>query len=210
MAEPRPIADGGRNLYDEAWLDPTEAAALYATLRDEVPWEQRSIRIAGRVVQEPRLTAWFGDPGAAYTYSGMTLSPLPWTPALSALRGRVEIASGVPLNSVLLNWYRSGSDSMGWHADAEDELGPDPVIASVSLGATRRFVLKYVGRAIGVENIELDLTGGSLLVMAGTTQRYWRHAVPKRRGDAGSRINLTFRRILIGDPDKGSWSRAAF
>ena len=143
---------------------------------------------------QPRLVAWFGDPGAAYTYSGLQLVPEPWSERLGSLRARTEGAAGHPFNSVLCNLYRDGNDSMGLHADAEPELGPNPVIASVSLGATRRFVLRHA-KDRG-ERLDLDLAGGSLLVMSGTTQHFWRHGVPKQKKITDSRINLTFRRIL--------------
>jgi alkylated DNA repair dioxygenase AlkB len=189
------LADGGELVLFDPWLPPDEAACLFAEIRDTLPWRAETVTIAGRRILQPRLTAWIGDPGAAYAYSGLSLSPEPWTPALAALRARVEEAAGAPFNSVLANCYRSGDDSMGMHADKEKELGKDPVIASVSLGAARRFVMAYAGKQKGVGKVEIPLGGGSLLVMRGTTQHFWRHGVPKEPG-AGPRINLTFRRIL--------------
>jgi alkylated DNA repair dioxygenase AlkB len=188
------LADGGVVVLHEAWLDAREAGALFAALRDEVGWRQERIRIHGREHLQPRLVAWFGDADASYTYSGLTLSPEPWPERLGSLRGRVESEAGVPFNSVLCNLYRHGQDSMGFHADAEPELGKNPVIASVSLGATRRFAMRHAKDVR--ERLDLDLPGGSLLVMAGTTQHFWRHGVPKQRSIAETRINLTFRRIL--------------
>lgn len=146
----------------------------------------------GRTVPAPRLEAWYGDPGAAYTYSGLAHEPLPWTAELQDLRERVESATATTFNSVLANLYRSGADSNGWHADDEPELGEQPVIASLSLGATRRFLLRH--RASG-ERVELMLEAGSLLVMRGATQQCWQHCVPKQRTVQAPRINLTFRRV---------------
>ena len=191
------LAEGGLVELHDPWLSEAEAAALFEELRESVPFRQETIRLFGREHLQPRLTAWFGDPEAVYTYSGLTLTPEPWAPPLAALRARVEAACGQPFNSVLLNYYRGGDDAMGFHADAERELGKDPVIASVSLGAPRRFVLKYTGRQKGVPTLELDLGRGSLLVMAGSTQHHYRHGVPRQRG-AGARINMTFRRIVGG------------
>jgi len=144
----------------------------------------------GRRVAFPRLTAWYGDPGAAYTYSGVRNEPLPWTPLLGELRDLVAAAAGAPFNSVLLNRYRDGSDSMGWHADDERELAP--VIASLSVGAVRTFELRHRGDR---ERIALPLASGSLIVMAGDTQRHWQHRVPKDVRAPGERINLTFRLV---------------
>jgi alkylated DNA repair dioxygenase AlkB len=143
---------------------------------------------------QPRLVAWFGDPEASYTYSGLKLVPEPWPARLASLRARVEEQAGAAFNSVLCNLYRDGADSMGLHSDDERELGQNPIIASVSLGETRRFVMRHKKKA--AERLDLDLPGGSLLVMAGTTQHHWRHGVPKQRAIEGARINLTFRRIF--------------
>ncbi len=125
------------------WLDPADCAVLMAALLGEVPWEVHRIRMFGRQVASPRLSCWIGDADAAYRYSGSRFEPRPWLPALSALRGRLQEELGVPFNSVLANRYRSGADAMGWHSDDEPELGPQPVIASISLGATRRFALRH-------------------------------------------------------------------
>ncbi len=189
------LALGGTLVFEPAWLDVAEADALFATLRREVPWTQGAIALFGREILEPRLTAWFGD--ADYTYSGRTVAAAPWSDPLASLRRRVEAAAAAPFNAVLLNLYRDGRDSMGMHSDDEPELGPRPVIASVSLGAPRRFVLAPKGRGDRRRsaNVELDLGHGSLLVMGGECQHRYRHGVPKTRV-AGERINLTFRRIV--------------
>lgn len=188
---PLPQADVS---FDPAFLSPAEATALLQELTDTVAWQQQPIMLFGKSVLQPRLTAWYGDPAAAYAYSGLRLEPLPWMPALLALRQRVEAATGSRFNSVLLNLYRDGQDSMGWHADDEPELGPVPVIASVSLGATRRFRLRpQPRRGLSHAPVALDLPSGSLLLMQGTTQHYWQHAVPKTARPLGPRLNLTFR-----------------
>jgi alkylated DNA repair dioxygenase AlkB len=173
------------------------ADALLEELMTEAAWEQRSIRIFGQEMPQPRLTAWYGDPAAHYTYSGLTWEPLPWTPSLLALRQRIEAASETPFNSVLLNLYRNGRDSMGWHADDEPELGPAPIIASLSLGATRRFRLRPHLARFQTQPIPspfgLDLPHGSLLLMRAPTQEHWQHALPKTTRLIGPRLNLTFR-----------------
>ena len=182
--------------HDPSWVDVPMADAWLAALLGAVPWRQESVRLFGREIPSPRLTAWYGDPGCVYTYSGLTLEPLPWTPLLASIRERVEAGAGQRFNSVLLNRYRDGSDSMGWHADDERELGPEPTIASVSLGARRTFQLKHKTRK-EQRRLDVDLEHGSLLVMRPPTQAHWLHGVPKRRGaDApGERVNLTFRHI---------------
>jgi alkylated DNA repair dioxygenase AlkB len=188
------LADGGAIELHEGWLAPGAAAELFVTLRDEIAWRQERIRVRGREYMQPRLVAWFSDPGATYTYSGLTLAPRPWPAPLAHVRAEVLRSLGIDFNSVLCNFYRNGSDSMGLHADAEPELGKDPVIASVSLGETRRFVMRHTKDPR--QRLDLDLVGGSLLVMRGTTQHFFRHGVPKQQRIAGERINLTFRRIL--------------
>jgi alkylated DNA repair dioxygenase AlkB len=176
------------------FLAPSDADVALRDLLEEVPWTQGHVRIAGKTYAEPRLTAWMGDPGARYTYTGRPLEPLPWSPRVAELRARVESCCGASVNSVLLNKYRDGRDSMGLHADDEPELGPDPIVLSLSLGATRRFVLKP--RAGDADAFEIDLTHGSLLAMEGTTQRFYKHALPKRTAAVGVRVNLTFRKIV--------------
>ncbi|HZF54610.1 MAG TPA: alpha-ketoglutarate-dependent dioxygenase AlkB [Polyangiaceae bacterium] len=187
------LEDGGLLLYYESWLSPAEARDVFEELRRETPWKSESIRIAGKLIPVPRLTAWFGDPEAVYTYSGVRNEPSPWTPRLADLRERASAAASASLNSVLLNYYRNGRDSMGWHADDERELGRNPVIASLSLGAPRRFLLRHEKKR--GKSVSLVLGHGSLLVMAGATQHHYRHAVPKE-DDSGERINLTFRRVF--------------
>ncbi|WP_448096598.1 alpha-ketoglutarate-dependent dioxygenase AlkB family protein [Luteibacter yeojuensis] len=178
--------------FAPAWLDSEEADALLARLLDELPWEVHRIRMFGRVVDSPRLSAWIGDEEASYRYSGVRFVPHPWTPALATLRGRVAEACGGRFNSVLANLYRDGADRMGWHSDDEPELGPEPLIASLSLGAVRTF--RFRAKA-GGEPVAIDLPHGSLLRMAGGTQRLYKHELPVRKRVAGPRINLTFRCI---------------
>lgn len=179
---------------DPAWLPRVQADALFADLLAEVPWETHRIRLFGREVDSPRRSCWIGDPDAAYTYSGTRFEPRPWPDALLPIRERLARELDVDLNSVLANLYRDGRDSMGWHSDAEAELGPRPVIASLSLGAVRRFVLK--SRVDPALKRALELPHGSLLLMRSDTQRNYRHALPRTAKPVGARINLTFRRIL--------------
>lgn len=179
-------------LFDPAFLPATEAETLFSQLIAEVAWEQRAIRIFGQEMPQPRLTAWYGDPAARYTYSGLAWEPRPWTPALQSLRRRIEATTNTRFNSVLLNYYRDGRDSMGWHADDETELGPAPAIASLSLGATRRFRLR-ARAGLAHPPLALDLPSGSLLLMRGPTQQHWQHALPKTARPVGPRLNLTFR-----------------
>jgi alkylated DNA repair dioxygenase AlkB len=173
-----------------------EASELFATLRQSLPWQSEEVVIFGERRRVPRLIAWYGEPEAVYTYSGVKHVPQPFTAELAAIRARIEALSGAPFNSALANLYRDGRDGMGWHADNEAELGRNPVIASVSLGATRRFTLRHRRRKGLTQS--LDLEPGSLLVMEGETQHHWLHALPKTTRPVGERINLTFRLIGAG------------
>lgn len=176
------------------WLAPAEADVLYGALMAQVAWETHRIRMFGRMVDSPRLSCWIGDPGASYVYSRVRFEPRPWPAALAALRPRVDAAAGVAMNSVLANLYRNGQDAMGWHSDDEPELGPRPVIASLSLGGTRRFAFRH--RHDPARKATIELPHGSLLLMAGDTQAEWKHALPRTAKPVPARINLTFRRIL--------------
>lgn len=184
----------------EPWLSPDEAASVFAALHTEVPFESRTIRIFGREIAQPRLVAWVGDADAVYTYSRTRNEPLPWPPFLHALRTRVAAVAGVEVNSVLCNLYRDGQDSMGMHSDNEPELGSDPIIASLSLGATRKFCLRH-RRGAARGKLDLPLSDGSLLIMRGSTQRHYRHGVPKEPNVTMPRINLTFRRVFRARED---------
>jgi alkylated DNA repair dioxygenase AlkB len=165
----------------------------FARLLAEVPWERHVLRLFGRAVAAPRLSCWIGDPEACYAYSGVRFAPKPWTPALVELRREVERLCGDVYNSVLCNLYRDGRDCMGWHSDDEPELGPSPAIASLSLGAPRRFRLRH--RRDSRIGAVLELTSGDLLRMAGATQMNYRHDLPRSRRVTEPRINLTFRLV---------------
>ena len=179
--------------YEPGFLREDEAGSLLQIFRAELQWRQESIVLFGRNVAQPRLTAWYGDADATYRYSGLALRPAPWHPQLLGLRRRLERHLGCGFNSVLANAYRDGDDSMGWHCDDEPELGDDPVIASVSLGAARRFL--YRPRSGGASR-HIILENGSLLVMKPGCQARWQHAIPRTRASVCLRINLTFRRII--------------
>jgi alkylated DNA repair dioxygenase AlkB len=189
--------DLGPDSFCELWegfIAAGEEAGLMAALCVELPLEARTIRVFGREVLQPRLVAWVGDREAVYTYSGTRHEPLPWTPTLAMIRDRVVEATGERFNSVLCNLYRDGKDAMGMHADAEPELGPDPVIASLSLGAARRFMIRH-RRGAERGKVDLKLGGGALLVMRGQTQRHFRHGIPREPAVTQPRLNLTFRRV---------------
>lgn len=195
-----PLADADVTLWPH-WLDADEAEVLFVELHRAIVWENHRLRLFGRELDAPRLSVWIGDPGAAYTYSRRRFEPRPWPPVLAALRDRVADACGARFNSVLANLYRDGNDAMGWHSDDEPELGARPVIASLSLGAVRRFRFRR-RRARGEpaqpgDTFDLDLPPGSLLRMAGDTQTLYQHALPRQRRVAGARINLTFRLIRL-------------
>ena len=183
--------------FETQWLAPAAADALFAGLRERVAWECHRIRLFGREHASPRLSCWIGDPDASYRYSGTRFEPHPWPAVLLPVRARLREELRIDFNSVLANLYRDGRDAMGWHGDNEPELGARPVIASLSLGATRRFVLK--DRGDPDRRLALDLPHGSLLVMSGETQRNYRHALPRTAKPVGARINLTFRRIYAAN-----------
>jgi alkylated DNA repair dioxygenase AlkB len=189
MSETIALRDGGTLFYDATFFHQAQADSLFATLCRDTLWKQEM----GRGRPFPRLTAWYAESGVVYRYSGVVHAGAGWTPTLLELKQRVEAAASAEFNSVLLNRYRSGKDSIGMHADDEPELGTNPVVASISLGTVRAFVLKH--RKSG-EKRSLPLAHGSLLVMAGTCQRHWLHGIPKTAQPVGERINLTFRKIL--------------
>lgn len=187
-----PIASLPDIEYRPGWLPEGEATALFNALRDAVPWEVHRIRMFGRMVDSPRLSCWMGDEDAVYRYSGTLFEPRPWPEALREVRSRLEAETQQGFNSVLANLYRDGGDAMGWHRDDEPELGDAPVIASLSLGATRRFLLKDAQD----QRHAFGLANGDLLLMSGDSQRRYRHALPRTAKAVGPRINLTFRSIL--------------
>jgi len=194
-----PITDGELRLWQQVDLG-QDYAQLLAHLVAESAWRQEEITVYGKAYQQPRLSAWYGDLG--YSYSGIRLEPEPWTATLQALRQRVEMLVGQDFNSVLLNYYRDHNDRMGMHSDDEKELGPQPVIASLSLGEARNFLLRHKTRK-DLPTIKLPLPAGSLLLMSGDLQRHWRHGINAQRPACGARINLTFRRI-IPQPGRGT------
>lgn len=188
-----PLADGECYLR-EHFLSALRADRFFETIYQTAEWQQPRVNMFGKSVGSPRLAAWYGNPDAVYTYSGLVNTPLPWFATLQKLRSQVEAYTGARFNSVLLNLYRSGDDAMGWHADDESELAQDAAIASLSLGASRRFLMRHKRRQNGTR-MNLTLHHGSLLVMLGETQRHWQHAVPRTRKAVGARINLTFRLV---------------
>lgn len=175
--------------------DAHESAKLFAALLEETPWRHDELFIGGAPMVLARQVAWYGDPRCTYRYSGTAKTPLSWTPLLSRIRDRVQVASGATFNfnSCLLNLYETGNVSLGWHSDDEPELGRRPTIASLSLGATRRFVFRHKASQ---RKVATELHRGQLIVMRSTTQEHWEHTVPKA-ANAGSRINLTFRHIVV-------------
>ena len=195
---PIPLPDADL-LFAPHWMEPNEASRLFERLQDEIAWETHRLRLFGREIDAPRRSCWIGDPGTGYTYSRTRFEPHPWPETLLAVRSRLERDCGAGFNSVLANLYRDGGDSMGWHSDDERELGPEPLIASLSLGATRRFVLRH--RTRSELRHEIALPSGSLLLMRGATQRNWKHALPRTARPIGARINLTFRWVEGGSPD---------
>lgn len=187
-----PLPDASLTLFTSVW-DSSESTTLLQTLQDTLAWRQKNIRLFGRDVMQPRLVCWYGDDGADYRYSGVSNQALPWTPELLEIKAKVESTCQIRCNAVLGNCYRNGQDSVSWHSDDEPELGSMPIIASVSLGAVRRFELRHKKRP--EYRLKLDLPDASILLMAGQTQANYRHALPKQGSVQDVRINLTFRLI---------------
>ena len=180
--------------YFPAFFSPTQSRIFFETLQSEVAWKHEPITMFGKRVMQPRLTAWYGDDDKPYRYSGLTMTPQRWSPAVLAIKAQIEPLSGVSFTGALLNLYRDGADSMGWHQDDEKELGANPVIGSVSLGVARDMQFRHVRDK--KLKCSLELGDGSFLLMRGETQHHWQHAIPKRAAVNGPRINLTFRVIL--------------
>jgi alkylated DNA repair dioxygenase AlkB len=170
------------------------AEFLMQHLVESVPWRAEEIVVWGKKYLQPRLIAWYVDTGQSYNYSGIRLDPQPWTDRLSSIRDEVERTTDAKFNGVLLNYYRNQNDSMGFHSDDEPELGPGPVIASVSFGERRTLIMKHKTRK-DLKPVRLPLESGSLLLMKGDTQRNWKHGIDKETHPCGPRVNLTFRRI---------------
>ena len=182
----------GEYIYVPDFFNKKKADEYFQALLNQIDWKQESMNMYGRQIDFPRLTAWYGDNDKPYSFSGITLSPHPWSNELLEIKNKIEPKSSVEFNSVLLNRYRDGNDSISWHTDAEKELGQNPVIASVNFGAERKFQLKHMETG---EKVELILKHGSLLVMKGELQHFWKHQVPKTKKKISERINLTFRVI---------------
>jgi len=191
--EPLPLEQADLVLFPEVALG-FDSAELLARLIDETPWSQETIRLYGKTHLQPRLIAWYGDPEAQYAYSGKQYQPIPWTPLLTTLKASVEALCASSFNSVLLNFYRDGADSMGLHADDEPELGAEPCIASLSLGEERTLYFKHKQRK-ELKPLNVVLPNASVLRMQGVTQQYWKHGIRKISRPCGPRVNLTFRRI---------------
>lgn len=181
-------------LYYPEFFDKATSDKLFKSLLETVQWKQDKIMMYGKELPLPRLSAWYGENQKPYTYSGITLQPLPWTNELLEIKTKIEEVAKVNFSSVLLNRYRNGQDYVGWHTDAEKELGRNPVIGSVNFGATRRFQLRRIDDH--KEKFEVELKHGTYLVMQGTTQHFWQHQVPKTAVKIGERLNLTFRVII--------------
>jgi alkylated DNA repair dioxygenase AlkB len=175
------------------WLSPVESDDYFQLFYKELDWKTETLVMAGKSVQSPRLVAWYGDAGAVYRYSGTHYKALPWHSALYEIKQRLVNEFSTPINSVLANLYRHGKDSVGWHADSEKELGKQPTIFSLSLGASRFFDYRLKGQSDSKQRIELN--AGTLLIMQGDFQHYWQHQVPKQLKITEPRINLTFRYI---------------
>ena len=180
-------------IYYPQLFDKEQADTIYYELLKEIAWQQDNITVYGKTHPQPRLTALYGNDGKPYSYSNITMQPKPWNSLLQKIKYYIEASTECQFTTVLLNQYRDGKDSNGWHADNEKELGTNPIIASLSLGAERVFQLKHNTISEAKKNIILE--HGSLLLMKGSTQQFWKHQIPKTTKPIGNRINLTFRSI---------------
>lgn len=180
--------------YISDFIPVDESNIFFESLKQHIDWQQDNITVFGKTYKQPRLTALYSETSTPYSYSNITMYPKPFTKELLELKKKVEVISKSTFNSVLLNLYRDGSDSNGWHADNEKELGINPVIASISLGAKRLFHFKH--RKLPNEKHKIHLENGSLLLMAGEMQHHWLHQIPKTKKPIRERINLTFRRLI--------------
>lgn len=195
IVSPNPIIklQDAELLYHPCFFNKTESDRIFKTLLETIAWKQDKIMMYGRELLLPRLSAWYGDNNKPYTYSGITLNPLPWTDELLQIKEKIEAEAKVKFSSVLINRYRDGQDYVGWHTDAEKELGINPVIGSVNFGATRKFQLRRIDDH--KKKFEVELKHGTFLIMQASTQHFWQHQVPKTATKIGERINLTFRVI---------------
>lgn len=185
--------ENGEFIYFPNFFNKAESNSFFKSLRENILWKQESMNMYGKKIDFPRLTAWYGNNDKPYSFSGITLQPTPWTNDILTIKNKIEPVAKSSFNSVLLNLYRDGNDSISWHTDAEKELGINPIIASVNFGATRKFQLRHIKTK---EKLEIELTHGSLLIMQGELQHFWQHQVPKTSKVIGERINLTFRVII--------------
>ena len=181
--------------YRPQFFPKPTADRLLQELMEKIEWTQNKIRFYGKESLVPRLEAWYGDHGKSYAYSGIQMNPKPWTKELVEIKEAIEKEAGVPFNSVLINYYRDGKDRVAWHSDDEKELGQNPIIGSVSLGAERKFKLRHKKYKENGLKAEIMLQHGSFLLMKGPTQHHWMHEIPRTAKPIGPRINLTFRII---------------
>lgn len=187
------VIENGEYIFFPNYFNKEESDLFLYKLINNIDWKQESMNMYGKQLNFPRLTAWYGDNDKPYSFSGIKLSPQPWNEELLEIKTKIEPKALVKFNSVLLNRYRNGNDSISWHTDAEKELGKNPIIASVNFGATRKFQLRHIHTK---EKLEVELTHGSLLIMQGELQHFWQHQVPKTAQNVNERINLTFRVII--------------
>ena len=188
------LPDADIILFNE-FFTKTESEKLYKNLIEKINWQQYTIKMFGKILNQPRLTAFYGEENKPYAYSGLKLTPNPWIEDLLFIKSRITKTAQINFSSVLLNYYRNGQDSMGWHSDNEKELGQNPVIGSISFGETRLFQLRHLTRK-DLKKVDIKLTNGSFLLMKGQTQHYWEHQIPKTSKHITPRINLTFRTIV--------------
>jgi alkylated DNA repair dioxygenase AlkB len=191
------LNDDGKVIMYESFFSQLESDKIFKVLLNEIDWGQEHIKLYGKSIPIPRLTAWYGEKDKPYTYSGIAMTPKAWHPLLLDIKNRIESVSDRTFNSVLLNYYRDGNDSVSWHSDDESELGENPSIGSVSFGGTRKFSLKHKNseHPNHKELIDIDLVHGSFLLMDGECQSYWLHQIAKTKKQVKPRINLTFRYI---------------
>lgn len=184
----------GKTVLYPDFLSKQEADQYFEKLQVSLVWRHEPIRMFGKMVMQPRLTALYGDESRPYGYSGITMTPSGWTPELKEMRERLLDFTEIEFTHVLCNYYRDGQDSMGWHRDNEAVLGRNPSIASITLGVTRVFQIRHYETK--KYKIDIPLTHGSLLIMSGESQHHWEHQIPKTQKTLGPRINLTFRKLL--------------
>lgn len=183
----------GETMYFNEFFLKDEADLFFLKLKNQIEWRQETIKLFGKTIMQPRLTALYGNPDKPYGYSGIIMQPFPWTDFLTEIKFRIEEKVQASFTHVLLNYYRDGKDSMGWHRDNEASLGPNPTIASISFGETREFQIRnYFEKKV---KLKVALDHGSLLVMGGSSQHHWEHQITKTSKTLGPRINLTFRKI---------------